>query len=280
MPDDRSTISGSPTQSSPSPGATTGDLRGRVALVTGVGRRRGIGSAVCRALASRGADIVLSYWKAYDREMPWASDEDEPEALLEELRAAGVRAEGVEADLSRPDSPGSLLDVTEERLGKPSILVNTAAYSARESFEDLDAETLDVHYAVNVRAMALLSVGFARKYPGGPGGRIVNFSSGQSLGPMPGELAYVATKGAIEAFTLTLAAEVGHKGITVNAINPGPTDTGWMTEELKREIAPRFPSGRIGQPEDAAKLVAFLAGDEAAWITGQVIHSEGGFLRY
>src|SRR5215204_4589980 len=114
----------------------------------------------------------------------------------------------------------------------------------------------------------------------GSGGRIVNFSSGQSLGPMPGELAYVATKGAIEAFTRTLAAEVGNKGITVNAVNPGPTDTGWMTEELKREIAPRFPSGRIGQPEDAAKLVAFLAGDEAAWITGQVIHSEGGFLRY
>jgi 3-oxoacyl-[acyl-carrier protein] reductase len=251
-----------------------------VALVTGVGRRRGIGSAVCLALASRGADVVLTYWKAYDREMPWASDEDEPEALLGQLRDAGVRAEGIEMDLSRSDSARLLLDATEERLERPSILVNTAAYSTRDDFETLDAEALDAHYAVNVRAMALLSVGFARRYPGGSGGRIVNFSSGQSLGPMPGELAYVATKGAIEAFTLTLAAEVGHKGITVNAINPGPTDTGWMTEELKREIAPRFPSGRIGQPEDAAKLVAFLAGDEAAWITGQVIHSEGGFLRY
>jgi len=258
---------------------TIGDLRGRVALVTGVGRKRGIGSAVCRALASRGADIVLSYWKAYDREMPWASDEDEPKALLRELRAAGVRAEGVEMDLSLPDSAQLLLHAAGERLGRSSILVNTAAYSARDGFEVLDAETLDVHYAVNVRAMALLSVDFARRYPGGPGGRIVNFSSGQSLGPMPGELAYVATKGAIEAFTLTLAAEVGHKGITVNAINPGPTDTGWMTEELEREIAPKFPLGRIGQPEDAARLVAFLAGDEAAWITGQVIHSEGGFLR-
>ncbi len=279
MSDDRSTVSGPPTQSSPIPGATTKDLRGRVALVTGVGRRRGIGSAVCLALASRGADVVLSYWRAYDRKMPWASDEDEPGALLGELRAAGVRAEGVEADLSRPDSPGSLLDAVEERLGRPSILVNTAAYSTRDGFETLDAEALDTHYAVNVRAMALLSVGFARRYPGGPGGRIINFSSGQSLGPMPGELAYVATKGAIEAFTLTLAAEVGHKGITVNAINPGPTDTGWMTEELKSEIITKSPSGRIGEPEDAARLVAFLAGDEGAWITGQVIHSEGGFFR-
>ncbi|MBA2715294.1 MAG: SDR family oxidoreductase, partial [Rubrobacteraceae bacterium] len=146
-------------------------------------------------------------------------------------------------------------------------------------FEDLDAQVLDAHYAVNVRAMALLSVDFAQRYPGGPGGRIVNFSSGQAQGPMPGELAYVMTKGAIEAFTRTLAVEVGHKGITVNAVNPGPTDTGWISGELRQEILPKFPLGRIGQPEDAARLVAFLASDEAAWITGQTIHSEGGFFR-
>src|SRR5215203_4274428 len=236
-------------------------------------------SAVCLALASRGAGVVLSYWKAYDREMPWGSDEDEPEALLGELCAAGVRAEGVEADLSLPDSARLLLDAAEERLRLPSILVNTAAHSVRDGFEDLDAETLDAHYAVNVRAMALLCVGFARRYPGGPGGRIVNFSSGQSLGPMPKELAYVATKGAIEAFTKTLAVEVGHKGITVNAVNPGPTDTGWMDRELEQELAPKFALGRMGQPEDAARLVAFLVSEEAAWITGQTIHSEGGFFR-
>jgi 3-oxoacyl-[acyl-carrier protein] reductase len=255
------------------------DLRGRVALVTGVGRKRGIGSAVCRAIAARGADVVFSYWNAYDREMPWASEEDEPRSLLGELRDAGVRAEGVEVDLSSPDCARRLLDGAEESLGRPSILVNVAAYSARDGFEELDAETLDAHFAVNVRAMALLSVEFARRYPGGSGGRIVNFSSGQSLGPMPGELAYVATKGAIEAFTRTLAAEVGHKGITVNAVNPGPTDTGWISEELERELLPRFPLGRIGRPEDAARLVAFLASDEAAWITGQIINSEGGFVR-
>src|ERR687891_1360550 len=257
MSDTRSTVSTNQARSSAVP--ASGDLRGRVALVTGVGRRRGIGSAVSLALAFRGADVVLSYWKAYDREMPWASNEDEPEALLGQLRATGVRAEGIEMDLSRSDSAQLLLDAVEEKLGKPSILVNTAAYSTRDGFETLDAEALNAHYAVNVRAMALLSVGFARRYPGGPGGRIVNFSSGQSLGPMPGELAYVATKGAIEAFTRTLAAEVGHKGITVNAVNPGPTNTGWMTYQLKWELAPKFPSGRIGQPEDAAKLVAFLA---------------------
>jgi 3-oxoacyl-[acyl-carrier protein] reductase len=273
--DARSPVSSSAFQ----PFSSPTNLRGRVALVTGVGRQRGIGSAVCRALAARGADVVFSYWKAYDREMPWASEEDEPQSLLGELRATGVRAEGVEVDLSLPDSARRLLDRSEEAIGRPSILVNVAAYSSHDGFEELDAETLDAHYAVNVRTMALLSVEFARRYPGGPDGRIINFSSGQTLGPMPGELAYVATKGAIEAFTRTLAAEVGHKGITVNAVNPGPTDTGWISEELAQELLPKFPLGRIGQPEDAAMLVAFLASDEAAWITGQIINSEGGFIR-
>ena len=185
----------------------------------------------------------------------------------------------MELDLSLPDSPEKLLDAVAGSLGSPSILVNNASHSTRDSYEGLDAATLDAHYAVNLRATALLSVGFARRYGGGQGGRIVNLTSGQSLGPMPGEIAYAATKGAIEALTVTLAAEVGHKGITVNAGNPGPTNTGWMTEELERELSTRFPAGRVGEPEDAARLVAFLTGDEARWITGQILHSEGGFLR-
>ena len=199
--------------------------------------------------------------------------------MLEELLAAGVRAEAMELDLSLPESPEQLLDAVAERLGLPSILVNNAAHSARDGYEALDDATLDAHYAVNLRATALLSAVFARRFDGETGGRIVNLTSGQSLGPMPGELAYAATKGAIEAFTRTLAAEVGHKGITVNAVNPGPTDTGWMTEEIRQELSAKFPAGRVGEPEDAARVVAFLASDEADWITGQVIHSEGGFLR-
>ncbi|MCA1687632.1 MAG: SDR family oxidoreductase [Actinobacteria bacterium] len=255
------------------------DLRGRVALVTGASRRRGIGTAICRALAEKGADVFFTHWAPFDRTQPVGEDPEAPAALQEELRGMGVRAQSVELDLSLPDSPERLLDAVAERLGPPSILINNAAYSTRDGFERLDAGTLDAHYAVNLRAAALLSVGFARRYPGGPGGRIINLTSGQSLGPMLGELAYAATKGAIEAFTVTLAAEVGHKGITVNAVDPGPTDTGWMTGELKRELSARFPAGKVGEPEDAARLVAFLAGDEARWITGQIIHSEGGFLR-
>jgi 3-oxoacyl-[acyl-carrier protein] reductase len=244
-------------------------LRGRVAVVTGAGRCRGIGAAICKALAEEGADVFFTHWK----------EGNEPKGLLEELRGAGVRAEMMEVDLSLLESPERLLDMVAAWLGQPSVLVNNAAYSTRDGYEALDAATLDAHYAVNLRATALLSVGFARRFGGGSGGRIVNLTSGQSLGPMPRELAYAATKGAIEAFTLTLAAEVGQKGITVNAVNPGPTDTGWMADELRQELSGRFPTGRVGEPEDAARLVAFLASEEAAWITGQVIHSEGGFLR-
>ena len=254
-------------------------LGGKAALVTGAGRRKGIGAAVCRELAARGADVFFTYWRGYDEEMLWGADEEGPEALLAELRAAGVRAESLELDLSLPESPGRLLDDAKRSLGPLSILVNNAAHSTRDGFEKLDAATLDAHYAVNLRAAALLSVGFVRRFTGGSGGRILNFTSGQSLGPMSGELAYISTKGAIEAFTRTLAAEVGHKGITVNAVNPGPTDTGWMSGETWRELSAKFPAGRIGQPEDAARLVAFLAGSDAAWVTGQVIHSEGGFIR-
>jgi 3-oxoacyl-[acyl-carrier protein] reductase len=123
----------------------------------------------------------------------------------------------------------------------------------------------------------LLSVGFARRFTNKTGGRIINLTSGQSLGPMPGELAYIATKGAIEAFTVTLSAEIASRGITVNAVDPGPTDTGWMTEEIKRQLLSRSPLGRLGGPQDAARLIAFLASDAAEWITGQVIHSRGGF---
>jgi 3-oxoacyl-[acyl-carrier protein] reductase len=168
------------------------------------------------------------------------------------------------------------MDAVTERIGHPSVLVNNAAHSTRDGFEALDAATIDAHYAVNVRAPMLLSVLLARaERPG----RIVNLISGQFLGPMRAELAYTASKGALEAFTRQLSAEVAHLGITVNAVGPGPNDTGWIDDALREELLPRFPMGRLGRPEDAAALVAWLCSEEAGWVTGQVIHSEGGFLR-
>lgn len=131
----------------------------------------------------------------------------------------GVRAEGVEMDLSLP---ARVLDAARELLGPPSILVNNAAFSARDGYEHLDGATLDAHYVVNVRAMALLGVEFARRYEGGPGGRVINISSGQSKGPMAGELAYAASKGALEAFTISLSAEVGQKASPSTRSTPAP----------------------------------------------------------
>ena len=172
-----------------------------------------------------------------------------------------------------------MLDAAEAHFGAPAILINNAAHSTRDGYQRLDGATLDAHYAVNLRAMALLAVEFVRRYGGHTARRIINLSSGQSHGLMLEELAYVATKGAIEAFTLSLSAEVAPLGITVNAVNPGPTDTGWMTEELKKALLPKMLLGRLSQPADAARLIGFLASDAGAWITGQTIHSEGGFLR-
>ncbi|MGN6672547.1 MAG: SDR family oxidoreductase [Thermomicrobiales bacterium] len=251
------------------------DLTGRVAIVTGASRRGGIGAAICRALASYGAGVLFTHWQAYDRKAGVGADEDGPMALERELRALGVRAEGLAVDLAAPDAHLRVLDHAAERLGPPTILVNNAAYSTRDGYERLDAATLDAHYAVNVRAMALLSVEFARRYPGGPGGRIINLSSGQGVGPMPDELAYATTKGAVEAFTTSLAAGIAAKGITANAVDPGATDTGWMTDEFKAQLLAGMAFGRLGQPADAARLIVFLASDAGQWITGQTIHSRG-----
>ena len=254
-------------------------LSGRNALVTGVGRRYGIGTAICRALAEAGANIFFSYWHDYDASMPWGVDETEPELLQQELQALGVQVEKFEIDLSNPEAPTKLIEIARTKFSNLSILVNNATHSVEDGFEKLDARILDATYSVNLRATALLSVEFSRCYSGEVGGRIINLTSGQFQGAMAKEIAYAATKGAVDALTITLAAEVANRGITVNAVNPGPTDTGWISKELKPELLSRFPRGRIGQPEDVARLVVFLASDDADWITGQIIHSEGGFTR-
>ena len=236
-------------------------MNGAIALVTGADNPSGIGRACCRALAARGAVVACAV---------------QPGSTASEGELGAVP---VEADLADPEAPEALLAAVEAFVGRPSILVNNAAHSERDGYAALGAATLDAHWAVNVRAPALLSCELARRHPRGTPGRIVNLVSGQFLGPMPGELAYTATKGALQAFTVQLAAEVAALGITVNAVGPGPNDTGWMDDALRAELLPRFPMGRVGRPEDAAALVAFLCSEDAGWITGQVIHAEGGFLR-
>ncbi|WP_404512585.1 SDR family oxidoreductase [Bacillus sp. RC242] len=254
-------------------------LKNKVAVVTGVSHLDGIGAAICKELAEAGYDVFFTYWTNYDKEMPWGVDPKEQIQLKEELIKNGVEVSSMELDLTRNDAPEQLINKVTEQMGYPDILINNAAYSTNNDFSNLTAEELDKHYMVNVRGTTLLSSKFAQGFDKKSGGRIVNMTSGQFKGPMAGELAYATTKGAIDALTSTLAAEVAHLGITVNAINPGPTNTGWMTEEIKRGLTPMFPFGRIGEPKDAARLIKFLVSEEAGWITGQVIHSEGGFKR-
>jgi 3-oxoacyl-[acyl-carrier protein] reductase len=256
--------------------ATFPDLRGRAALVTGAGRAVGIGSAVCRALADQGCNVFFTYFSGGDPlERAEESEEGYAAKLLSDLRARGIRSECIDVDLAGARSAETVLDRACEAFGSLSILVNNAAHGTQDRFENLDSEGLDAHYFVNFRAAALLSVGFAKRFSEGAGGRIINLTSGQDLGPMPGELAYVASKGAITAFTRTLAKEVAHKGITVNAIDPGPTDTGWMSTELKARLAAENGFGRVGYPEDAARLVVFLASSAGEWVSGQLIQSRG-----
>ena len=249
----------------------------RLAIVTGASRRRGIGAAVCRELAQAGVDIFFTHWSPYDRRMPWGA-EDEPAHLQRQVQALGVRCEHLSIDLGTVDAPQRIVQTAQAQLGPASILVNNAVHDDTTApFDQLDAPTLDAYYAVNVRGTILLSIEFARQFAGHSGGRIINLTSGQGRGAMPSKLAYAATKGAIEAFTATLAVEVAPRGITANAVDPGPTDTGWMTEEVKRELLPHFPMGRIGQPEDAARLITMLASEDTGWVTGQIIRSTGGF---
>jgi 3-oxoacyl-[acyl-carrier protein] reductase len=251
-------------------------LASKVALVTGASRKIGIGAAVARELALAGADIFFTTWHAYDAGQPWGSQQSEAAALLAELKSFGVSAAKLDIDLFDREAPAHLFDVVTGQLGPVDVLVNNAAYSVNDGIDHLTADLLDRHYAVNVRAMALLCAQFAHRFSKPSGGRIINLSSGQGLGPMPGELAYVASKGAVEAFTVSLSAELAPRGITVNAVDPGLTDTGWLTAEQRSEWLARAPLGRLGMPEDAARLVRFLASEEAGWITGQILHSRGG----
>ncbi|WP_421378803.1 SDR family oxidoreductase [Bacillus salacetis] len=250
----------------------------RIAIVTGASRLEGLGASICLKLAEQGIDIFFTGFRGYDRGMPWGAEEDSFEKLRKLILSKGVRCEWEEIDFMSEDAPDRVMETVVNKIGKPSILVNNAAYSTETTIENLSGAELDRHYTVNVRAASLLTVKFLDVCEENKGGRVVFLTSGQSLGPMPDELAYAMTKSGVETFVRSAAIPAARKGITINAVNPGPTQTGWISDEFKEDLVNRFPMGRLGTPEDTAKLIAFLVSKEAQWITGQVIHSEGGFM--
>jgi 3-oxoacyl-[acyl-carrier protein] reductase len=199
---------------------------------------------------------------------------------LDDLGASRGRLAHIQADLGDPAAPARVIDSAIEEFGAIDVLVVNHARSSDVSLEDVTAEELDAAWAVNARAAVLLVQAFAARHDDSrPGGRVVLFTSGQHLGPMAGELPYAISKGAVHQMTASLADALAGRGITVNAINPGPVDTGWPGAELRERLRPAFPAGRWGRADDIAPVVAWLASDDGAWVTGQVIDAEGGFRR-
>jgi 3-oxoacyl-[acyl-carrier protein] reductase len=260
-------------------------LRGRAALVTGVSRRAGIGYAVARRLAALGASLFLHHYAPHDRDQPWGDDPGGADAVLAGVRSALAAADAsvhhLELDLALPEAPARLIEAAADAFGHLDILVCNHARSGGDGpLGTLDAQLLDAHWAVNTRSTILLTQDFAARHDGRPGGRVIFMTSGQDLGPMTGEVAYAASKGALASITKTLADQLADQQITLNAVNPGPVDTGYAPPEAHEAVRRHFPQQRWGVPDDPARLIAWLVTDEAAWITGQVINSEGGFRRW
>ncbi len=244
----------------------------RAAVVTGVSRRNGIGFAVARRLLAAGNGVLVQSWAPEDK----SPDPGGMEAVLAELGKAGGPVAHVDADFADPEAPARVMHTAHDALGDVDILVVNHTLSRQGALDELTADDIDAHLHINVRAALLLVKEFAAQHDGRPGGRVVLMTSGQHLGPMRAEVAYAASKGALHQMTVTLSDELIDRGITVNTVQPGPTDTGWAAG-----LDPsRLPLGRWGQPDDAARLIAWLCSDDAEWVTGQVINSEGGFRRW
>jgi 3-oxoacyl-[acyl-carrier protein] reductase len=247
--------------------------------VTGVGRRRSIGAGLALGLARDGWDLALGYWSPYDDRLGYVRTPQDPETVAEDCRALGRRVVLVPGDLADPDVPRALVASVVEELGAVSALVMSHCESVNSSILTTTVESWDRHFAVNARATWLLVKAFAEQLPAGPvtdgrvGGRIVALTSDHTAHNTP----YGASKGALDRIVVAAAVELADRGVRANVINPGPIDTGWMTDEIRAKGLSETPGGRLGTPDDTADLVRFLLSEQGSWINGQVLYSNGGF---
>ncbi|QTE02424.1 SDR family oxidoreductase [Streptomyces cyanogenus] len=250
-----------------------GEAERPLALVTGAGRSAGIAASVVLELARTGWDVAFTYWTPYDARMRWGVEPGAPEELRRKVASLGARTLAAEADLSDPAVPAQLFDSVERALGNVTALVLCHCESVDSGLLDTTVESFDLHFAVNARATWLLIREYGLRFRGQHGsGRIVSLTSDHTVGNLP----YGASKGAMDRITLAAARELAHRGVTCNAVNPGPTDTGWMTEEQKADLIRSTPLGRLGVPQDCANLVSFLCSAEGGWINAQLLRSNGG----
>lgn len=240
----------------------------RAAIVTG--GSRGIGAAIVRRLARDGVAMTINY----------AGGRSAADALVAEIETAGGRGIAVQADLADPATPARLFDAAEHEFGAVDILVNNAAVMELGPLADMTDEAFARQTSINLDSVFRSMREAARRLR--DGGRIVSFSSSVVGLYQPGYGVYAATKAAVEAMTHVLAKELGGRRITVNAVAPGPVETRLFlegkSEQQVRAIAAMNPFGRLGQPDDIAGLVAFLAGNDSGWVNGQVIRANGGVI--
>ena len=245
-----------------------GNLRGKVAIVTGASR--GIGRGIAVRLGSMGATVVVNY----------LSSADAAEAVVSDIKNHGGEAKAFKADMRRVDQINQLFDQTTAAFGRLDILINNAGIRLFKAIADITEAEFDNIFAANVKSVFFACQAAARKMA--DGGRIVNISSSVTRVLLPNYGGYAASKGAVDQITRVLAKELGPRGITVNAISPGPTDTELFrkgkTQAQIDGFAQATALGRIGTPEDIAGAVAMLVQDAAGWISGQNICANGGFV--
>jgi len=283
-------------------------IEGKVAVVTGINNPRGIGAAVCRALAAQGVRVFGTYFPSdaaphlpeqAERGVPgealyrWLQAQD-ASAVVESIRRIGGTIDAIEVDLGDVTSAAMVLARAQEAFGPVEILVNNAAYSVPDSLlpdavtdggpsaggiaiQAFDVTGHDAHFAVNVRAPTLLIRDMARRHiaRGGSWGRIVSISTDGASG-FATEVSYGASKHALESVSRAAAAELGPYGITSNVVSLGPIQTGYIPPAAERAIISDTPLRRVGEPNDAADGVLFLVSEQARWITGQLIYVGGG----
>ena len=264
------------------------DLTNHVAIVTGA--NHGIGAATARVLADYGARALITYLRLRaedDPGLPEAyhrSRASNAEDVVGDIRAKGSLATAVEADLADPQAPRHLFDVAEAELGPVDILVNNASGWLADTFttetrdrygrllHQVSAETFDQQFSVDARGTATMISEFARRHSkrGATWGRIIGLTSGGPSG-FPGEVSYGAAKAALENYTMSAAFELAHLGITTNVVYPPVTDTGWVTEEVRRDVQESVDLINVVEPEEGANVIAYLASDHARLVTGNLV---------